>query len=188
MEPPPTGRPPEKPDHTGHLRPRRLGLAAVAALTIGLPALQPVGAEAACNLIPGTIAAYEGAQGSLTRSFAAPGEPVEVSLRGCDGSPGLGADAATAGAAAAGAHIGRSVETPAAGTRGSELLRLMADDLVGQVKRAQSARRHRACGEASSQPRRTKQWHQDRKQRLPHRPMAAGWSAGRQGPSAGQAQ
>ena len=48
-------------------------------------------ARAACNLIPGTVAQFDGAQGVVNRPFAAPGESVEVSLRTCDASAGLGA-------------------------------------------------------------------------------------------------
>lgn len=47
-------------------------------------------ADAACNLIPGTKAQFDGAQGTVNRSFAAPGEAIEVALRTCDDSPGLG--------------------------------------------------------------------------------------------------
>lgn len=47
-------------------------------------------AHAACNLIPGTIRAYDGALGMTNRPFAAPGEYLEVALRACDmASPGL---------------------------------------------------------------------------------------------------
>jgi hypothetical protein len=58
---------------------------AVAAATVLIGATQ---AHAACNLIPGTIRAYDGIRGTANRPFAAPGERVGVGLRDCDaGSP-----------------------------------------------------------------------------------------------------
>src|SRR5262245_25450682 len=47
-------------------------------------------AHAACNLIPGTARSFPGTLGALNRPFAAPGEPLEVVVRPCDGSSGLG--------------------------------------------------------------------------------------------------
>lgn len=42
--------------------------------------------HAACNLIPGTEKTFGGALGALNRPFAAPSEPVEVRIRGCESS------------------------------------------------------------------------------------------------------
>jgi len=65
-----------------------------AALACSLLLSAPTIAGAACNLIPGASNIFAGDQGSLNRPFAAPGEPVEVALRTCDDSPGLGPSAA----------------------------------------------------------------------------------------------
>jgi hypothetical protein len=46
-------------------------------------------ARAACNLIPGTAKTFDAALGATNRPFAAPGERLEVRLRGCDASPGF---------------------------------------------------------------------------------------------------
>lgn len=48
--------------------------------------LVPDIARASCALDPTLEVQYGGAKGELDRPFAAPGEPVEVSLRDCDGS------------------------------------------------------------------------------------------------------
>src|SRR6185369_12887113 len=56
--------------------------------------IAPSSAHAACNLIPGLRSQFVGALGVVDRPFAGPGEPVEVSLRECDQSAGLSANAA----------------------------------------------------------------------------------------------
>ena len=44
-------------------------------------------ARAACNLIPGTEETFVSAGGRVNRPFAAPGEPVEIAPRACNGTP-----------------------------------------------------------------------------------------------------
>jgi hypothetical protein len=61
-----------------------LGLALWLAMTLGLGH-----AEGACNLQAAARASFDGAQGSLNRPFAAPGEMLEVGLRSCDASAGF---------------------------------------------------------------------------------------------------
>jgi len=68
-----------------------LGVGVLAVILFGLAPVAAERAEAACNLIPGIRSAFDGAQGQTNRPFAAPGERVEVSLRTCDVSAGLGA-------------------------------------------------------------------------------------------------
>jgi Tol biopolymer transport system component len=46
-------------------------------------------ADAACNLIPGTVRTYDSQLGATNRPFAAPGEDLEIKLRNCDESPGF---------------------------------------------------------------------------------------------------
>lgn len=49
-------------------------------------------AEAACNLIPGTVRTFNSTLGATNRPFAAPNENVELRLRPCDvNTPGIGA-------------------------------------------------------------------------------------------------
>src|SRR5262249_21192861 len=56
--------------------------------------LQPASpAGAACNLIPGTSLTFNSALGATNRPFAAPNENLEITVRGCDASPGLTATA-----------------------------------------------------------------------------------------------
>ena len=56
-------------------------LAAVVALTM---LADPTASLASCNLIPGTVKAFNGTLGVANRPFAAPGERVEVHVRPCD--------------------------------------------------------------------------------------------------------
>src|SRR5262245_1322538 len=49
----------------------------------------PSTARAACNLIPGTEKSFAGTLGATNRPYSAPGERVELRLRGCDASPGF---------------------------------------------------------------------------------------------------
>jgi len=63
----------------------------VSGLAIAVSAI-PLTAEHArgsCNVIPGTVSEFSGAQGALGRAFAAPGEPVQIFLRECDNSAGF---------------------------------------------------------------------------------------------------
>lgn len=62
-----------------------IALGLLAAVTMRQPGL------AACNLIPQTEKSFDAARGAVTRPFAAPGEPIELRLRPCDGpAPVLG--------------------------------------------------------------------------------------------------
>ena len=64
----------------------------------------------ACNLIPGTALTFNSTLGSTNRPFAAPNEPLEVGVRGCDvASRGLTATASD--------HVVTVVFTPASGGR-----------------------------------------------------------------------
>src|SRR4030095_8179616 len=45
--------------------------------------------HAACNVIPGTEKSFSATLGATNRPFSAPGENVELRLRGCDASPGF---------------------------------------------------------------------------------------------------
>ncbi len=77
------------------LRARRLGVVAslfVACTLLSHDGFGPGEAEAACNLIPGTIKTFNSTLGATNRPFAAPNESVELRLRPCDvDSPGIGA-------------------------------------------------------------------------------------------------
>ena len=76
-------------------------------------------ADAACNLIPGTTKTFSGTLGTTNRPFAAPGETIEVAVRGCDAiSTGL--------LATAGDHVVSFVFTPPAPAKPS-LVVLAAD-------------------------------------------------------------
>jgi len=77
------------------------------------------GAEAACNLIPGTLKSFNSTLGASNRPFAAPGESVELRLRPCDPSPGIGA--------AAGDQVVTVVFTPPSGTPNAVVLTSAGD-------------------------------------------------------------
>ncbi len=76
-------------------------------------------ARAGCNLIAGTEIQFPSQQGTVDRPFAAPGEPVEVALRNCDG---------TALSTLASDHLVTVVFTPTSGERNAVVL---ADDCSG---------------------------------------------------------
>src|SRR5204862_284223 len=73
-------------------------------------ALRGSPAHAGCNLIPGATKTFAGTLGATNRPFSAPGEPVEINVRGCDASPGL--------AATGPEHVVSVVIKPAAGGAG----------------------------------------------------------------------
>lgn len=82
-------------------------------------------AQAACNLIPGTIRSYDGVLGTTNRPFAAPGERVELGLRSCDtASPGITANATD--------HLVTVVFTPAGGAERNAVV-LTADGTCAAV-------------------------------------------------------
>jgi len=101
---------------------KRNGLTGVAlALAIALVgAAGTRAAHAACNLIPGTSLSFNATLGATNRPFAAPGERLEVTVRGCDrGSPGLTASAAD--------HLVTVVFQPPSGPRNAVILTADAD-------------------------------------------------------------
>jgi Tol biopolymer transport system component len=57
------------------------------------PLLAASSVQAACNLIPTIAKNFQGDTGVTNRPYASPGERVEVTLRDCDDSTGLGANA-----------------------------------------------------------------------------------------------
>ncbi len=85
-------RPPRHHQATGGISTR--GYAVFVFLLIGV-GLSGRSAQAACNLIPQTEKSFEAARGATTRPFAAPGEPLEVRLRPCDGATPLLGPSAT---------------------------------------------------------------------------------------------
>src|SRR5262245_61390794 len=74
---------------------RNLGPSIIAMLCSATSvAISAVDAQAACNLIPQTAKTFDAAVGATNRPFAAPGEPLEILVRPCDGSsPGLTSNA-----------------------------------------------------------------------------------------------
>jgi hypothetical protein len=88
-------------------------------LSAATATIAPASAHAACNLIPGERSQFDGALGVVDRPFAGPGEPVEVSLRDCDQSPGLSANAAD--------HVVTVLFTPPAGPPSAVVLTAASD-------------------------------------------------------------
>src|SRR5262245_41757552 len=94
----------------------RLAHFALKVLLLGLAALLAASepAHAGCNLIPGTAKIFNAASGATNRPFAAPGETVEVRVRPCDASPGLGSLATD--------HVVTVVFTPPSGPKNAVVL------------------------------------------------------------------
>jgi len=92
----------------------------IALVALVLVAAQPAGdADAGCNLVDRRAKAFNGTAGAANRPFAAPGEHVEVTLRDCDGGPGLTATAAD--------HVVTVVFQPATGEQNAVVLTAAAD-------------------------------------------------------------
>jgi hypothetical protein len=75
--------------------------------------------RAACNLIPGTTLAFNAQIGATTRPYAAPGEALEIMLRGCDAPNVLLPNASD--------HLVTVVFTPPAGPKTAVVLTAAAD-------------------------------------------------------------
>jgi Tol biopolymer transport system component len=77
-------------------------------------------ARAGCNLIPGTAKTFNATLGATNRPFAAPGERLEIGVRGCDAaSPGLTANATD--------HVVTVVFQPPSGPKNAVILTADAD-------------------------------------------------------------
>ena len=94
-------------------------VALVLLLSVTTATIAPSSAHAACNLIPGQRSQFVGALGVVDRPFAGPGEPVEVSLRECDQSAGLSANATD--------HVVTVLFTPPSGPPNAVVLTAAAD-------------------------------------------------------------
>ncbi len=106
---------------------------AILGLVVCVLLLLPHQAYAGCNLIPGQRGQFVSALGVVDRPFAGPGEPVEVSVRECDASPGLAATAA--------AHVVTVLFTPPAGPTNAVVLTAAPDcsALTPQLAACESA-------------------------------------------------
>lgn len=71
-------------------------------------------AHAACDLNPGVVSTFGGEQGQVNRPFSAPGEFVEIGLRSCDTSGGIGSNPLD--------HNVTVIFTPASGPRTAVVL------------------------------------------------------------------
>jgi len=103
-------------DRAGVKHPAVVSGAAAALTVVALVlALAPCPARAGCNIIPGTTQTFRGAQGSIDRPFAGPGDILEVRPNACGG-------ATTGFSASAANHVVTLVFTPPNGPRNVVLL------------------------------------------------------------------